>query len=201
MTIESAPLAPPYIATLQAATLRGAARPRADAVVNALLQAEKTAKQEHLVYPIAPLLGQWQLCFVTGTRKVRRGGVALGRGFYVPRLAPAQISFETSTEAMAIGNQVQFGPVRLQLTGPARYVGKKNLVAFDFNQWRLNLFGRSFFSGAMRGGKVQAEKFEQQSIAQLPFFSFFLITEDFIAARGRGGGLALWVRVTANSAE
>ena len=31
-------------------------------------------------------------------------------------------------------------------------------------------------------------------IAKLPFFAFFLITENLIAARGRGGGLALWIK-------
>jgi len=38
--------------------------------------------------------------------------------------------------------------------------------------------------------------FYDQPIAKLPFFAFFLVTEDFIAARGRGGGLALWVKET-----
>jgi len=36
--------------------------------------------------------------------------------------------------------------------------------------------------------------FYDQPIAKLPFFAFFLVTEDFIAARGRGGGLALGLR-------
>jgi len=80
------------------------------------------------------------------------------------------------------------------LTGPAQYLGKKNLLAFGFTHIQLCLFGRAIFSRELRGGKATAIDFYHQSIAKLPFFAFFLITEDLIAARGRGGGLALWVR-------
>jgi len=37
--------------------------------------------------------------------------------------------------------------------------------------------------------------FYDQPIAKLPFFAFFLVTEDFIAACGRGGGLLLLRRL------
>ena len=177
-------------------------RPYAKAVVTALLQAEKAAKQQRLTYPFDSLLGRWRLCFVTGTRKVRqRGGIILGRGFYVPRVAPAQISFSSQSPTHTqnpgngeIGNQIQFGSLLFKLTGPAQYLGKKNLLAFDFTQMQLRLFGHTFYSGDFPGGKARTERFYHQSIAKLPFFAFFLVTEDFIAARGRGGGLALWVK-------
>ncbi|BAY27539.1 hypothetical protein NIES2100_73640 [Calothrix sp. NIES-2100] len=45
-----------------------------------------------------------------------------------------------------------------------------------------------------RSGKVPSGDFYNQPIAKLPFFAFFVITKDFIAARGRGSGLALWIR-------
>lgn len=172
-------------------------RPHPQEVVEALLQAEKAAKQQRCVYPLTSLLGKWRLCFATGTKKARkRGGIVLGKGFYVPQLTPAQISFSASAsdEKAEVGNQVQLGSLRLKLTGPARYVGKKNLMAFDFTHFQVSLFDRVVYRGQMRGGKAQAVDFYQQSIAKQPFFAFFLVTEDFIAARGRGGGLALWIR-------
>ncbi len=61
---------------------------------------------------------------------------------------------------------------------------------------QLSLFGRAIYSGGFRGGKSGAVNFSTQSIAKLPFFAFFLVSEGFIAARGRGGGLALWVKVS-----
>ncbi|MDF5733994.1 MAG: hypothetical protein PUP92_40000 [Rhizonema sp. PD38] len=177
-------------------------RPSADMVVDALLSAEKATKQQRLEYPFQSLLGKWRLCFVTGTRQVKkRGGIMLGKGFYLPKFAKAHILFSPSIQALdsmptqgEIGNQVQLGSVSLKLLGPAQYLGKKNLLAFDFTNMQISLFGRVIYTGQIRGGKVQELDFDNKPIAKLPFFAFFLVTEDFIAARGRGGGLALWIR-------
>ena len=165
-------------------------RPTAATVIEALLQAEKTAKREHVIYPFESLLGNWQLCFATGTRKVRRGGIVLGNGFYVPTFAVAQISFQAEAEALelghgAIANQVEVGPVRLRFTGPAHYPGKKNLLAFDFTHLQINVMGRTAYSGAVPGRKPKAKDFYSRSVAHLPFFAFFLVTPTFVAARGR----------------
>ena len=168
-------------------------------LVDALLAAEKAAKQQRLAYNFESLVGKWRLCFATGTRKVRqRGGIVLGKGVYVPKFAAAQISFSATSEhdlgRGEIGNQVQLGPILLKLTGPAKYLDKKNLLAFDFTQMQINLFNLTVYNGQIRSGKVPSEDFYNQPIAKLPFFAFFVITKDFIAARGRGGGLALWIR-------
>ncbi|MGV0106061.1 Plastid lipid-associated protein/fibrillin conserved domain-containing protein [Nostoc sp. DSM 114160] len=176
-------------------------RPSTEILVKALLQAEKTGKQQKLTYPFEFLLGKWQLCFVTGTKKNRGSGkIVLGNGFYVPKFMTIHLSFNATLEQNSdrgeIANQVELNPVSLKLTGPVQYFGKKNLLAFDFNQMIISLFGRVIYNRAIRGGKVQTEDFYNQPIAKLPFFGFFLVTEDFIAARGRGGGLAFWIRET-----
>ena len=182
-------------------------RPTPDLMVKALLAGEVATKQQRLSYPVDALWGDWRLCFATGTRKLRqRGGIALGSGFYVPKLAIAKISFhplkltgesgesaETAASAGTIRNQARLGSLAMTFTGPCRYEGKKNLLAFDFTDVEITAFGRSLYKGNV-GGKEQALPFGDRRIAKLPFFAFFCITEDFIAARGRGGGLALWVR-------
>lgn len=193
---------PDFISTLSqaaAAYREGRKRPTVKEVVNALLQAEKNAKQQRINYPFESLVGQWLLCFVTGTKKVRqRGGIILGKGLYVPKFVPIHISFNTSLEQALgrgeIANQVQLGSLVLQLTGPVQYLGKKNLLAFDFIQMQISLFGGVLVNKQIRSGKAQNEDFYHQSIAKLPFFAFFLVTADFMAARGRGGGLAVWIR-------
>ncbi|WP_315791913.1 hypothetical protein [Fischerella sp. JS2] len=196
------PISPDFITVLEQAVCayRGEAsdRPPAAALVNALLEAEKAAKQQKLTYPFTSLLGQWRLCFTTGTRKRKnRGGIELGRGFYVPKLGAAHICFAATDIAVGkgkISNQVQLGGLLLKFTGPARYLGKKNLLAFDFTQMQISLFGRIVYKQQIRGGKSQTEDFYNQAIAKQPFFAFFLMTEDLIAARGRGGGLAIWIK-------
>ncbi|KAM3095258.1 hypothetical protein ACKFKF_25400 [Phormidesmis sp. 146-12] len=170
-------------------------RPNPDRVVEALLEAEKAAKKQRLTYPLTSLLGQWRLCFTTGTRKLRkRGGIALGKGFYLPQFVPAGIGFSPVAERddyATINNQIQVGGLQLKFTGLAKYLGKKNLLAFDFSQIQISVGKYAIYAGQLRGGKTD---FEERSVAQLPFFAFFLVTETFIAARGRGGGLALWTR-------
>jgi hypothetical protein len=197
--------APDYLTTLSivAAAFRHktASRPPAKAVVNALLQAEKAAKQQRLTYPLDSLLGQWRLCFTAPRQAHLHGGLALGKGFYVPQIAPAQISFDTqaptSTQSLGsttIRNQIQCGPLLCKLSGPAQYLGKKNLLAFDFTHIQLSLFSRAVYTGAFPGKKAIVTDFYDQPISKLPFFAFFVVSETFIAARGRGGGLALWVK-------
>ncbi len=176
-------------------------RPSAKTVVYALLQTEKAAKQQRLTYPLQSLLGCWQLCFTAPRQAHLRGDMALGQGFYLPQIAPAQICFQTQSAATGqspgqarISNQIQFGPLLIKLIGPAHYLGKKNLLAFNFTHLQLSLFSRAIYSGKFGASKVTPMNFQDQSLAKLPFFAFFLVTEDLIAARGRGGGLALWVK-------
>ncbi|MDZ8050907.1 MAG: hypothetical protein RMX68_023395 [Aulosira sp. ZfuVER01] len=194
---------PDFLQALSQATAayrgEGGKLPTASLLVDALLAAEKTAKQERLAYNFESLVGKWRLCFATGTRKVRkRGGIVLGKGLYMPKFAAAHISFNASSEEDLgrgeITNQVQVGSVLVKLTGPAKYLDKKNLLAFDFTQMQISLFSRVVYNGQIRSGQVQNGDFYSQPIAKLPFFAFFLVTKDFIAARGRGGGLALWIR-------
>lgn len=186
--------ASPQLTIITAATqVKG--RPAAKAVIAALLAAEKAAKQQRLAYSIEELQGEWRLCFATGTRKQRQGGIALGRGFYLPGFLQAQIGFEQlEPERLGIHNQIQVGALCLRLTGPARY-HSKNLLAFDFTQLELRLLGRQLYSGQFGSAQTGSPAFEQKPIAKLPFFSFFLVTASLIAARGRGGGLAIWTRV------
>jgi len=199
MTTDVPYTEPTFVPTLTQATaaFRGeGALPIAAAVVDALLKAEKAARQQQLAYPFEALCGCWRLCFATGTRKRKRGGIILGKGFYVPKFVPAYISFSAKESSYQgeISNQVQLGALLLKFTGPCQWLNKKNLLAFDFTQLQLSLFSRAVYTGNVRGGKAKAENFSNQANAKQPFFAFFLVTADFIAARGRGGGLALWIR-------
>ncbi|MBE9005159.1 hypothetical protein IQ259_08910 [Fortiea sp. LEGE XX443] len=196
MNAELPSIVPPeFVATLTQAG-KDSDRPPAKVVVDALLQAEKTAKQQRISYTFDSLVGTWRLCFASGTRKARqRGGIILGKGFYWTKFTPTYISFGKTTPVRGeISNQVQLKPVLLKLTGPAKYLGKKNLLAFNFTHIQISLFGRTIYHQPFGGSHTQTEDFDNQPIGKLPFFAFFLVTEDFIAARGRGGGLALWMR-------
>ncbi len=173
-------------------------RPPAADLVSALLGVEKLAKQTRLNIPITDLVGEWQLSFATGTKKIKnRAGIRLGKGFYFPQFIPATIRFTpdaTNPDTGEIANQVAVGLVRLQLTGPYRYLGKKNLLAFDFIDIEVRILDRVIYQGKMPKKQKIDRDFASKSISELPFFSFISASNHGITARGRGGGLALWVK-------
>ena len=173
-------------------------RPPAAQVVEALLHAEKATKYHRTTYPLAQLVGTWRLVFVAPRSAHQKAGVSQGRGWYVPTAIPAQIAFtadETDATTGAIANQIRLGGIQFRLTGPLKYPGKKNLLGFDFTQAEFSILGKSLYRGNFTSGKRNGVPFAQQAIGKLPFFAFFVVTDDLIAARGRGGGLAIWLRV------
>jgi hypothetical protein len=170
-------------------------RPDGKTLTAALLATEKAAKLTRRSLPLGSLLGTWRLCFSAGKKAKFQSGEPQGNGFYVPKLAIARITFarsEASEDSLVIKNELQIGPLTVRFTGPARYPGKKNLLAFDFTHLELQCFGLTIYSGKV--GKRDEPSFAATPIAKLPFFAFFAATDEYIAARGRGGGLAIWIR-------
>jgi hypothetical protein len=202
MTLQLSPVSSDSFDLLQQAAiayrLGQSPRPSVAEVIAALLSLEKAAKDQRIRYPFSALAGQWRLCFTTGVRKRKKGGINLGKGFYLPKFAPATIGFEPKPDSDKargqISNQIQLGRLKLRFIGPARFEGKQNLLAFDFTEFQFWGGDRLLFKKPFRGGQAKIEAFEALPIAKLPFFAFFLVTDDLIAARGRGGGLALWFR-------
>ena len=171
-------------------------KPTSELVYQALLGAEKNSHQQKHKYEFNQLLGDWRLIFITGTKESQKklGGL-LGKGFYLPSFVKVIISYfpeKNHDNQGNVANKVEVGLVKFNVTGPIKYVDKKNILAFDFNHLIMSVLGVKTFQTDIRGGKKDESKFYKQSINNQAFFSYFLVTEDFIAARGRGGGLALW---------
>ncbi len=175
-------------------------RPAADSVVSALLEAEKSAKRNKLSYSFEQLIGTWKLCFITGTKKTRaKAGIVLGAGRYIPKLIKIKIVYSASQaeENFDLGNvenSVEFGAVKLTLAGMTKFLHKKNILAFDFTRMTIQLLGATLYQGYIRGGEKKEQEFLTESVSKQAFFAYFLVEDGMIAARGRGGGLALWSR-------
>ncbi len=180
-------------------------KPSSNEVVEALLAAEKNAKKTKTRYAFEQLTGKWQLCFITGTKKTRKkAGIVLGAGRYIPEwIAKIQIAY-SSAESVAEGqekseigrveNSVQVGAIELTLSGPIKFL-PNNILAFDFTRIAVKLLGKIVYQGFIRGGEVREAEFFSLSVGKQAFFAYFLVEDGIIAARGRGGGLALWGRV------
>lgn len=170
--------------------------PRASASewATALLEAEAKAKRDRLELPVAKFLGNWRLYYVT-TGKVNLKSKRR-RGFQLPQWLPAMISFAENPNPISplcITNQITIAGIHIQFTGPARHQTKKNLLAFDFTHCVVTVFGIQVYSGAVPS-PTQGKVFNEVPIGKLPFFAFFQVSDRLIAARGRGGGLAVWVK-------
>ncbi len=193
---------------------RSRQRPTPEQVVQALLEVEKANKQQKTRYSLSDLTGDWRLCFITGTRKTRqRTGMVLGAGRYVPSVitislayaasplaapptATDNTSYSSSFEMGNVTNRVQLGQLQMALSGPTKLLTNNNILAFDFTRITLQLSKFSLYQGTVRGGESSEAKFYSASVRaeKQAFFNYFLVQKDIIAARGRGGGLALWGR-------
>ena len=212
--LQTAPLDQALDQAIEFLTTPSATPPAAEAVVEALLQAEKTAKQTKVRHAYPQLLGTWRLGFITGTKRAssidatlrerlsrtptrKKGGVILGAGRFLPKWVKIHLSYsqsEPGQERGTVQNSVELGPLQLVLTGPTQFLPKTNILAFDFTQMRVSLLGLKFYQGYIRGGRDREAGFYEQSVKEQAFFTYFLVQDGCIAARGRGGGLALWTR-------
>jgi hypothetical protein len=172
-------------------------RPTPKTIVETLLGEEKIAKKDRQAISLEQLEGTWRLFFITGTRKARdRAGIILGSGKYTPTWIEIYLSYNRNSdqETGTVGNSVNLGALKLSLDGPMKILPNKNIVVFDFTRMTLQLFGQKLFSGYIRGGKKSEETFTQANLQKQAFFSYFVISDKIIAARGKGGGLAIWTK-------
>ena len=186
---------------------RTLAYPPSSAIVTALLEQERAAKTNHFRYRYSDLLGTWRLGWVTGTRKAQnRSGIVLGQGRFLPAWLQISLTYgiesipstnpseptEPSelTERGVVYNRVQWAGSQLQLSGPTQ-LHHQRILGFDFNHLTLHLGNWQVLN---RGIGKPTESFEQTPLKKQAFFTYFWITDQAIAARGRGGGLAIWFR-------
>jgi hypothetical protein len=163
-------------------------RPSPSEVIEALLSTEKALKKTPVNIPLAAIEGTWRLQFASGAKKTKRG-LKLGKGYYWPSWVYAAISFEATGK---IQNQLRLGGIEIRFTGPCRAQDKQNIMVFDFTQLQVLIGEKVIYSRSIN--KYPVEEFGARSIGKLPFFVFLYAGEKSIAARGRGGGLAVWVK-------
>lgn len=194
-----------YLSLLQRATMplknHTNSLPDSPQIVEALLEAEKMSKKQKISCSFQKLLGTWQLRFITGTKKTRaKAGIVLGSGRYLPKFIKICLTYSDrllakppqDAQAGTVENLVALGGFKLVLTGPIKFLPQKNILVFDFTRLNVKLFGLKLYQGYIRGGEIKEQEFYTEKVGRQAFFAYFLIQDNFIAARGKGGGLALW---------
>ena len=144
-----------------------------------------------------------------------------GAGRYIPQWINVSITYDTQASILtpdliadsvsgripsssshpnqlgAVINQVRLNSLSFQLSGPTLYWPNTNSLGFDFIYFHLSIGNWTLYRAPVRGGMERAQTFADQPLKDQAFFTFFRVTLDYIAARGKGGGLALWTRADA----
>ncbi|MEL6496791.1 MAG: hypothetical protein AAFQ41_16975 [Cyanobacteria bacterium J06623_7] len=172
--------------------------PDSKEVVASLLDEEKQQKKQAKAHPLKNLVGNWNLRFITGTQKTRqKAGVVLGAGKYIPQFIQIQIQYtseDSSSNYGRVTNSVRLLGLQISLMGPIKFVPRSQILAFDFTELKFSLGGFNLYQGYIRNGQQREAEFSQKELKHQAFFKYFLIEDNLIAARGKGGGLALWCR-------
>lgn len=150
----------------------------------ALLQLEASARSQGSGISAEDLEGCWRL------RQVWSKGSShpAAASSWMLGSLQAQLLISRKAAGLVLGNSVQLGALELRFTGPAELRGKRPLLQFWFERLELRLAQQVIWSRSL--GKPEQRR--------VPFFA--LIAREptgWLAARGRGGGLALWERLEA----
>ena len=105
------------------------------------------------------------------------------------RLLGAQLCVKTTDDVLEISNQISLGGLKLRFQGVGELKGDRPLLFFQFSTMVLSLGSRTLLSKDLPAPPSN----------RMPFFALIDLerqaSSDWLAARGRGGGLALWKRV------
>jgi hypothetical protein len=132
------------------------------------------------------LIGTWRLerLWSKGrTEPSRAAGTAL-------RALSACLGLEEARDGgLRLSNTIALGPLKLCFHGAAELRGRRPLLVFQFQTLRLSLAGYPLWTLSLPATTPGRE----------PFFALIASQrtrneQRWLAARGRGGGLALWVR-------
>ena len=151
-----------------------------------LLQLEQQARRSGSGVEADALQGCWQLQLVWPKGQQRASAFS---GWLLRGLS-ARLEIGLDPEGLLLSNAVNLGAVELRFRGRGRLEGKRPLLLFSFEQLQLSLGGWRLVERTLPAPAPQ----------RMPFFA--LIHRDpsgWLAARGRGGGLALW-RLADNAA-
>ena len=154
---------------------------------NKIIDLEKFANKSGSGISYERLIGCWNLRYVwkKSTKKVDN----ISSSFLQILSASLQLSKSDSADenqGYAIQNSIKFGLLSIVFKGEAFLKGKRPVLFFYFNKVVISI---SKFN-------ILKKDIDKPDTKKLPFFALIALGEDdkWLCARGKGGGLALWIR-------
>tara|TARA_B100000700_G_C15031930_1_gene851025 strand:- start:1660 stop:2214 length:555 start_codon:yes stop_codon:yes gene_type:complete len=148
-----------------------------------LLELEKIAQKEGSGIDSDSLIGLWK--FISVWKQGVESEDVISSSLLRVFSASLKIK-EDDSNLFAITNSIQFGILSIQFTGAGNLKGKQPLLPFFFESIELKAGSNVLFNKSL---EIVEEK-------KRPFFALISIEKNgkWLSARGRGGGLALWVK-------
>ena len=154
---------------------------------NKIIDLEKVANKSGSGISYERLIGSWNLRYVwnKGTEKVNN----ISSSFLQILSASLQLSRLDSAaenQGYVIQNSIRFGLLSIVFKGEAFLKGKRPVLFFYFNKVVISISKLN----------ILKKDIEKPDTKKLPFFALIALGEDnkWLCARGKGGGLALWIR-------
>jgi hypothetical protein len=163
-----------------------------------LLNLERGSRRQGTALVTADLLGIWRLQRVWPRQGGEPSGPssALLRGLgarleinaagapsaYPDTPWPGPASASGPGDRLGLVNAVSLGPLELRFEGRALLAGPRPLLWFGFDQLQLRFGSQVLLQRPLPPAAAQRQ----------PFFALIGMGPGWLAARGRGGGLALW---------
>ena len=166
-----------------------------DSIVTSLLSLEKLMRKKNSLdenetsqETLKALNGEWRLIFTTGTVNTQK---KIGRINYFPLKAVQ--TFDTTVSPYKISNGIYVGDFALlKFFGLFSWNLKARKLEFDFDE--ICLFGLTI--ALPKGGASKIGSSTGLGSSKGAFFNWISADENIATARGGGGGLALWKRVS-----
>jgi len=163
-----------------------------------LLNLERDCRRQGTALVAADLLGIWRLQRVWP----RQGGEPSGPSSALLRGLGARLEINAAGASLAdlntpwpgpasasgpgdrlgLANAVSLGPLELRFEGRARLAGPRPLLWFGFDRLQLRFGSQVLLQRSLPPAPAPRQ----------PFFALIGKGPGWLAARGRGGGLALW---------
>jgi hypothetical protein len=170
-----------------------------------LLDRERRSRREGSGLGRRDLVGSWRLERIWSKGSLRPATIsaALLRGL-AARLQLAVDEAEGEQEGMLLVNSVRLGPLELRFEGSGRLQGRRPLLVFGFDRVKLLLGGQVLIERSLPPANPRKPPFFALIAAERPSPSVSkeLASQEissptepvgWLAARGRSGGLALWL--------
>ena len=147
-----------------------------------LLELERSSRQQGSGIDGASICAIWWLDQLWGRRQAR----SMGRSAALMRTLQACLEIGMEAERLVLRNSVTIGALSLCFYGHGQLQGRRPLLQFSFDRLQVRW-----------GERILLERsLPQPEASKLPFFALIALDRQgevgWLAARGRGGGLALW---------